>query len=147
MAPKHGLGGSQAENPNAKRVKSSETPASRSATPADITGKIPFQVHYPLIDTKRKLSTKEQELVSKAELQESPFIARGASKKGELDQHYTVSPSKEWAEMKKYNNFISKSRRCIWQHSIAEKSSQFREKCTRIITLSMCVERAPPRAL
>lgn len=147
MAPKHGLGGSQPENPTAKRVKSSETPASRSATPADVTGKVPFQVHYPVMDTKRKLSSKEQELISKAELQESPFIAKGASKKGELDQYYTVIPSKEWAEMKKYNNFISESNMCDWQQSVAKTSSQSREKCTKIITLSMCAARTPPKGL
>jgi hypothetical protein len=110
MAPKHGLGASQAEDPSAKRVKSSETPASRSATPTDLpaNGKVPFQVFYPPMGTTRKLSSKEQLLMAKAERQESPFIAKGASKPGELDQYYTVTPIKEWADMKKYNNFISK---------------------------------------
>lgn len=56
--------------------------------------------------TTRKLSKKEQILVDKAERQESPFIAKGASKPGELDQFYTVTPIKEWGDMKKYNNFI-----------------------------------------
>jgi hypothetical protein len=115
MAPKHGLGPAQAEDPSAKRVKSSETPASRSATPADITGKVPFQVHYPVMESKRKLSRKDEELVNHAEPQESPFIAKGASKQGELDQYYTVTPIKEWAEMKKYNNFISKLLLCVWR--------------------------------
>jgi hypothetical protein len=107
MAPKHGLAALQAEEKSAKRVKNSETPASRSATPADITGKVPFTVHYPQMNSKRKLSKKEQELVNHAEFQESPFVAKGAAKKGELDQHYTVTPFKEWDAMKKYNNFIS----------------------------------------
>jgi hypothetical protein len=121
MAPKHGLGASQAEDPSAKRVKSSDTPASRSATPADVTGKVPFQVNYPPMDAKRKLSKKEQELVRMAERQESPFVAKGASQQGELDQYYTVTPFKEWAEMKKYNNFISKLLQCVWQRGYADK--------------------------
>lgn len=107
MAPKHGLSALQAEETLAKRVKNSSTPASRSATPAEITARVPFSVQYPPADTKRKLSKKEQELVDHAELQISPFVAKGASKKGELDQHYTVTPSAEWESMKKYNNFIS----------------------------------------
>lgn len=108
MAPKHGLGASHAGDPTAKRVKSSETPASRSATPADTTSRVPFQVHYPSMKQERKRSKKESELAKHAELQESPFIPKRALKRGELDQHYTVTPTKEWVEMKKYNNFISK---------------------------------------
>lgn len=108
MAPKHGLGLSQAEDPAAKRVKSSETPASRSATPADTTGKVPFQIHYPLMDTDRKRSKKDIELAKYADFQESPFVPKGALKPGELDQYYAVTPTKEWGDMKKYNNFISK---------------------------------------
>ena len=107
MAPKHGLSALQAEETLAKRVKNSSTPASRSATPAEITARVPFSVQYPPADTKRKLSKKEQELVDHAEFQISPFVAKGASKKGELDQYYTVTPSAEWESMKKYNNFIS----------------------------------------
>jgi hypothetical protein len=107
MAPKHGLSGLQAEETLAKRVKNSETPASRSATPADLTGKVPFTVQYPQMNSKRKLAKKEQELVDLAEHQISPFIAKGATRAGELDQYYTVTPTKEWAAMKKYNNFIS----------------------------------------
>lgn len=107
MAPKHRLGAAHHEDPSAKRARGSETPASRSATPADSNGKIAFKVYYPPVGTTRKLSNKEKQLVAKAERQVSPFIARGASKPGELDQFYTVEPSKNWAEMKKYNNFIS----------------------------------------
>jgi hypothetical protein len=107
MAPKHGLSALQAEETLAKRVKNSSTPASRSATPAELSGRVPFAVQYPPMDTKRKLTKKEQELVDHAEFQTSPFVAKGASKKGELDQYYTVTPSDEWEAMKKYNNFIS----------------------------------------
>ena len=107
MAPKHGLSALQAEEQLAKRAKNSETPGSRSATPADQTGKVPFEVKYPPMTTKKKLSKKEQELVDNAEYQVSPFVAQGASREGELDQYYTVAPSDEWDSMKKYNNFIS----------------------------------------
>ena len=107
MAPKHGLSALQAEEQLAKRAKNSETPGSRSATPADQTGKVPFEVKYPPMTTKKKLSKKEQELVDNAEHQVSPFVAQGASREGELDQYYTVVPSDEWDSMKKYNNFIS----------------------------------------
>lgn len=108
MPQKHGLGALQAEETLAKRMKNSSTPASRSATPAEITAKVPFTVQYPPAqDSKRKLSKKEQELVNHAEFQVSPFVAKGASKKGELDQNYTVTPTAEWESMKKYNNFIS----------------------------------------
>lgn len=107
MAPKHGLSALQAEETLAKRVKNSSTPASRSATPAEITARVPFEVAYPSKDQRRKLNKKDKEVAENAEFQVSPFVARGASKKGELDQYYTVVPSKEWEAMKKYNNFIS----------------------------------------
>ncbi|TVY87290.1 hypothetical protein LAWI1_G005103 [Lachnellula willkommii] len=107
MAPKHGLNSLQPPEDNHKRAKTSSTPASRSATPAEQIGaKVPFVVHYPNVSTKKKLSKKEQELVDNAEFQVSPFVAKGRAKEGELDQHYTVTPSAEWGEMKKYNNFI-----------------------------------------
>lgn len=108
MAPKHGLSALQAEEQLAKRVKNSETPGSRSATPADQSGKVPFEVKYPVMNTKRKLSKREQDLVDNSNYMESPFVAQGASREGELNQHYTVVPSEEWDSMKKYNNFISK---------------------------------------
>lgn len=112
MAPKHGLG---AEETLAKRVKSSETPASRSATPADALAKVAFEVHYPQIPPKanRKLSRVEEEIVKHAEFQTSPFtdIAKGAWKHDELDQYFSITPWKEWNDMKKYNNFISMLKR------------------------------------
>jgi hypothetical protein len=107
MAPKHGLSALQAEEQLAKRAKNSETPGSRSATPADQTGKVPFEVKYPVMNSKKKLTRKEQELVDNADFQVSPFISQYPAKDGELDQHYTVVPSEEWDSMKKYNNFIS----------------------------------------
>lgn len=107
MGRKHGLGALQAEEALAKRVKKSSTPASRSATPAELSGKVPFTVQYPQMDSKRKLTNKEQDLVDHAKFQTSPFVATGVSKKGDLDQYYTVTPSEEWEAMKKYNNFIS----------------------------------------
>jgi hypothetical protein len=108
MAPKHGLNSLQPPEDNHKRAKTSSTPASRSATPAEQAGaKVPFVVLYPNMSSKKKLGKKEQELVDNAEFQVSPFVAKGRAEEGELDQHYTVTPSAEWAEMKKYNNFIS----------------------------------------
>ena len=107
MAPKHGLSSLREEESLAKRAKSSETPVSRSATPADLTGKVPFKLHYPVLNSKKKLTKKEKELADNSEWQVSPFEAKGATKKGELDQYYTVTPNKEWEAMKKYNNFIS----------------------------------------
>jgi hypothetical protein len=107
MAPKHGLSSLREEETLAKRTKSSETPASRSATPAENLGKVPFKLHYPEKNSRKKLSKKEQELVDKAEYQISPFDAKGAVKEGELDQYYAVTPIIEWESMKKYNNFIS----------------------------------------
>ena len=107
MAPKHGLSALQAEEQLSKRVKNSETPGSRSATPADQTGKVPFEVKYPIMNSKKKLTRKEQELVDNADFQISPFISQYPVKDGELDQHYTIMPFEEWDSMKKYNNFIS----------------------------------------
>jgi hypothetical protein len=120
MAPKHGLSQTGAtEGQHAKRAKSSnspESPASRSATPVDpvdSSSKVPFEVHYPAMTSsnKKKLSKNKlelnEELAKVAEFQVSPFLAKGAAKDGELDQHYTVTPTKEWEAMKKYNNFIS----------------------------------------
>ncbi|TVY84989.1 hypothetical protein LSUE1_G000347 [Lachnellula suecica] len=106
MAPKHGLNTLQPPEDTHKRAKTSSTPASRSATPAEATGKVPFVVHYPNVSSKKKLSKKDQELVDHAEEQLSPFIAKGRAKDGELDQYYTVTPTPEWEAMKKYNNFI-----------------------------------------
>jgi hypothetical protein len=108
MAPKHGLASFQAaEEQLAKRAKSSATPASRSATPADIGAKVPFAVKYPKMDDNKKRTPEEEELVVHAEWQVSPFEAKGALREGELDQHFTVVPFSEWESMKKYNNFIS----------------------------------------
>jgi hypothetical protein len=56
------------------------------------------------------LTKKEQDLVDYAQLQVSPFVAKGAWRKGELDQYYTILPSPEWEAMKKYNNFIRRWR-------------------------------------
>ncbi|KAF8866459.1 hypothetical protein BDZ45DRAFT_272798 [Acephala macrosclerotiorum] len=105
MAPKHGLAGLQSEEQAAKRAKSSATPASRSATPADTSAKVPFKVEYPNMNTSSP-THKQKQLIDAADFQVSPFTAKGASKEGELDQYYTVTPTTEWEDMKKYNNFI-----------------------------------------
>ncbi|KAG0650593.1 hypothetical protein D0Z07_2764 [Hyphodiscus hymeniophilus] len=107
MAPKRGIDPPEPELLSAKRAKSSATPNpdSRSATPLD-QGKIAFEVKYLELNTKKKLSKKERDLSDSADFMESPFVAQGASKPGELDQYYTVVPSEEWDSMKKYNNFI-----------------------------------------
>jgi hypothetical protein len=145
MAPKHGLGLSQVEDPAAKRVKSSETPASRSATPADITGKVPFQVHYPPMDAERKRSKIELELAKYADFQESPFVPKIALKPGALDQYYTVTPTKEWGDMKKYNNFISKLPKNIISNVVTD-TIQYKARSTRIITSYMCAVKRLQRA-
>lgn len=103
MAPKHGL---QAEETAVKRAKTSTT--SRSATPADTSAKVPFKVEYPVMKSSGTPNQKQKALVDISELQVSPFTAKGAREKGELDQHYAVTPHGEWESMKKYNNFISK---------------------------------------
>jgi hypothetical protein len=103
MVPKHGLDALQAEETLAKRLKNRSTPASRSATPAEI----PFSVQYPSQGTKHNLTKKELDVRNDAELRVSPFVAKGASKKGESDQYYTVIPTPEWEAMRKYN-FINK---------------------------------------
>ena len=102
MAPKHGL---PAEEGLVKRAKNSAT--SRSATPADTSAKVPFKVEYPNMNTGGTLSPKQKALADIAELQISPFVAKGAKAEGELDQYYAVTPHQEWDSMKKYNNFIS----------------------------------------
>jgi hypothetical protein len=108
MAPKHGLASFQAaEEQAAKRAKSSATPASRSATPADPGAKVPFVVKYPKMNDSKKRTPEDEELAAHAEWQVSPFEAKGALREGELDQHFTVVPTSEWESMKKYNNFIS----------------------------------------
>ncbi|KAF4631529.1 hypothetical protein G7Y89_g6613 [Cudoniella acicularis] len=107
MAPKHGLGSLQTpEEGLLKRAKTSATPASRSATPAEAQGKVNFTIEYPVMDEDKKRSKRDLELAEHAEWQVSPFEAKGASKEGELDQWYTVVPSTEWLSMKKYNNFV-----------------------------------------
>jgi len=109
MAPKHGLDGLKKEEEQlSKRAKSSATPASRSATPADPGAKVPFEVKYPKMDAKAVQRKEDAELVAQAEWQVSPFEAKGAIKEGELNQYFTVVPHAEWDGMKKYNNFISK---------------------------------------
>jgi hypothetical protein len=65
----------QAKEQLAKRAKNSETPGSRSATPADQTDKVPFEVKYPVMNSKKKLTKKEQELMDNADFQVSPFIS------------------------------------------------------------------------
>ncbi|KAL2064946.1 hypothetical protein VTL71DRAFT_4086 [Oculimacula yallundae] len=101
MAPKHGL---KSEDGLVKRAKNSTT--SRSVTPADVGAKVPFKVDYPVMKNGGSISTKQQDMMDIAEYQVSPFIAKGAREKGELDQHYAVTPNEEWESMKKYNNFI-----------------------------------------
>ena len=109
MAHKHGLDGLRKEEEQlSKRAKSSATPASRSATPADPGAKVPFEVKYPKMDAKAVQRKEDAELVAQAEWQVSPFEAKGAIKEGELNQYFTVVPHAEWDGMKKYNNFISK---------------------------------------
>jgi hypothetical protein len=109
MAPKHGLASFKSEEEQlAKRAKSSATPASRSATPADPGAKVPFEVKYPNMDDSKNRTAAEEELAAHADWQVSPFEAKGAVREGELDQHFTVVPHTEWETMKKYNNFISK---------------------------------------
>lgn len=105
MAPKHGLLGAQIDDgTSSKRSKRSATD---SATP-DVDEVPHFTVLYPPMNSKRKLSKKEQELVDHAEFQASPFVTKG-NDKSELDQYYTITPIQKWSSMKKYNNFISKS--------------------------------------
>jgi hypothetical protein len=146
MAPKHGIGASQVEETLAKRVKNSSTPASRSTTPAVITSRVPFSVQYPPTSTKRRLNEKDQELVDHAEFQTSPFVAKGASNKGELDQYYTVTPSDEWESMKKYANFISEQNTIPYFGPwLLTNISQSGVRYTRIITSSMCEDKTPLR--
>ena len=142
MAPKHRLS-AQLEETSAKRPT---TPASRSATPAEIAARVPFSVQYPPADTKRKLSQKEQELVDHAEFQTSPFIAKGTSKKGELDQYYAVTPSAEWESMKGYSNFISEYTYVIML-CVADANNLLQSKVryTRSITLYTCGAAYPER--
>jgi hypothetical protein len=95
MAPKRGLGG---EATLTKRMKARPTSPSRSATPVGIN----FSVQYP-----PKPRNKGQRPAN-AQLHVSPFLATYASKKGELNQYYLVTPSAEWGSMKVCKNFISK---------------------------------------
>ncbi|RFU36110.1 hypothetical protein B7463_g280, partial [Scytalidium lignicola] len=102
MAPKHGLlGATLDDGTSSKRSKRSAT---GSATP-DVDEVTHFTVQYPPMNSKRKLSKKEQELVDHAEFQASPFVTKG-NEKSELDQYYTITPIQKWSSMKKYNNFI-----------------------------------------
>jgi hypothetical protein len=108
MPPKHSVGALKEEEQLAKRPKNSETPTTRSETPIDLSVRVPFEIRYPPM-RKKKLSRREQELVNHAEYTISPFIAKGALKRGELNQYYTVVPCREWESMRKYSNFVSKS--------------------------------------
>ncbi|KAH8591904.1 hypothetical protein B0O99DRAFT_690203 [Bisporella sp. PMI_857] len=103
MVPKHGL--SSTEDSLPKRLRSSETLASRSATPAEINSTKPnFKVHYHLLDLNHKQPKTDKELGKHAKFLVSPF-AEGA-KAGELDQYFPVEPIQDWEIMKKYNNFV-----------------------------------------
>ncbi|KAG9246669.1 hypothetical protein BJ878DRAFT_416463 [Calycina marina] len=106
MAIKRGLGADEPSTAT-KRVKSSETPASRSATPADALSKVAFEVHYPQIppNTKRQLSAADDEIANHAEWLVFQPVPKGG-KAGELDQWFSVTPWKDWSGMKSYNNFI-----------------------------------------
>jgi hypothetical protein len=103
MAPKHSLEGPQAEKRRTKRLNGRSTPDSRSVTPPGIA----FSVQYMSSDVKGRPLKKKKDPVH-AELQVSPFVTKGASSNGELDQYYTITPSADWESMKKYKNFISK---------------------------------------
>jgi len=107
MAPTQKRSKDEDSSQSTKRAKM-DSSMSRSLTPQVPETKNPFEIKYPIMNSSKKLSRKEQELLDSAEQQISPFVAHGASKPGELDQYYSVSPAKEWNEMKKYNNFISK---------------------------------------
>jgi hypothetical protein len=137
MAPKHGLASFKSEEEQlAKRAKSSATPASRSATPADPGAKVPFEVRYPSMDNTKNKTEEEEELVAQAEWQVSPFEAKGALREGELDQHFTVVPHHEWETMKKYNNFISEwMDRWIADRIRANRELQSKGKSTRTTNL------------
>jgi hypothetical protein len=141
MAPKHGLASFKSEEEQlAKRAKSSATPASRSATPADPGAKVPFEVKYPNMDDNKSRTEVEEELVAHAEWQVSPFEAKGALREGELNQHFTVVPHHEWETMKKYNNFISKQMNSGTCRLQANRESQSKEKSIR--TTNLCLSAA-----
>ncbi|CZS94519.1 uncharacterized protein RAG0_04464 [Rhynchosporium agropyri] len=101
MAPKHGT---KTEERLVKRAKKSTT--SRSETPLDHGANFPFKVEYPIMKIDGSIRLEQKAMMDMAEFQVSPFIAKGARAKGELDQYYTVTPHDEWERMKKYNNFI-----------------------------------------
>lgn len=105
MAPKHGLSGLDGQS--AKRQNTGELPVSRSATPADTSVKVPFKVEYPKMNSAKKLLETSKELEGTVDFHISPFNAKLAQAKGELDQFYAITPHDEWESMKKYNNFIS----------------------------------------
>jgi hypothetical protein len=90
-----------------KREKSSasETPVSRSVTPLVPLDPVAFDVLYP---NPNKSGPREQALMEQAEFLVSPFEAKRATKKGELDLYFSVQPSSQWESMRKYNNFVSK---------------------------------------
>lgn len=105
MVPKHGL--SSTEDSLPKRLRSSETLASRSATPAEINSTKPsFKVHYHPFDLNHKQPKTDKELGKHAKFLKSPFVE--GAKTDELDQYFSVEPFRDWQNMKKYNNFISK---------------------------------------
>jgi hypothetical protein len=89
-----------------KRGKSSTsaTSISRSATPTIPAGHVAFNVQYP---DAIKLEEKGKEVLKHAEFMVSPFKAKRANKKGELDTYFVVQPSSEWESMRKYTNFVS----------------------------------------
>jgi hypothetical protein len=83
----------------AKRPKSA-----KSATKDD-NEDIEFQVIYPPMDTKGKVSTITKLHIELAVLQISPFNAKNQPN-GVMDQHYVIVPYDTWNLMKKYNNFV-----------------------------------------
>jgi len=102
MTPKNSLPDSQE---TVKRGKFSQEPRSETPAEEDVMD-TPFEVEYPIMDPNKKRTEHEEKLAENAQFQVSPFVAKGASKAGDLDQYYTVTPTKEWESMKKYNNFI-----------------------------------------
>jgi hypothetical protein len=88
-----------------RKRQSSVGSSKRSPEPYEGTA---WEISYPRVGQKVKLSRIEKALCGIAAEQKSPFVARNQDP-GALDIHYVIHPQKDWNVMRKYSNFISKS--------------------------------------
>lgn len=115
MPPKHSTKSSSAP-PKNKRVKTESLKTKSTIPPAAVQDAI-FEVKYPIMNVFPGESRDNEKWRKQAEEHLSPFQGYNSHHK-DLDHYFTVVPNDQWLSMRKYNNFISKSK--LWQLSATE---------------------------